>query len=459
MPPKNLKASGRGHQSRKRKKPSPPAPTTKKKQKTAAPRMDSQEPCSNGQLAGRKRDRENLLHEANQKRVQRMFSVMDEEFMKAVCFQAGLGSEQPWEIPIEDLCNKGRSNSQWISIFDRLNKFCALIGDHRSRIILMRRAPKNCPPQNPRTLILFMRHHVYAGPIMDIDETPLRALDGSIIEGKGSWKKFPCLKQFSSSISTLHRSRGYNVESWREACQACINEEKNSANGCWRHTGGKLIEEIGNPIYSEAFDVEFRTLSKLVSHEKESSKGLNPFQLETMVNYFLMEVVDNASKGDLDKAKFFVSVISMLLLSVSLFLRDDDLKDIQVVDFRPQDSIILENGDIDAIAGSFSGKGEDNKQTRLSLVIWRNRVSLLLDPIFWLMLHLCVFSIDDGYIFRHQSESAYAKEIKKALLLLFPDQDWSETCTHVGKKSAYIIARLGEGEIDLIAQAGRNRTE
>ena len=147
----------------------------------------------------------------------------------------------------------------------------------------------------------------------------------------------------------------------------------------------------------------------------------------------------------------------MLLCSVSAFLRDDDLKNLQVVDIIPQDSFILANGELDHIGLSVSGKGELNSMVRLVLILWRNRHSELLNPLNWLLLHFAHSGIRSGYIFPETVDYAY--HIKRALLHCFPREDWSNSCTHIGKKTAYLIARLGNGEIGLISKAARNRTD
>ena len=73
------------------------------------------------------------------------------------------------------------------------------------------------------------------------------------------------------------------------------------------------------------------------------------------------------------------------------------------------------------------------------------------------MLHLAHSGIRNGFIFPSAVE--YGHHIKRALLHCFPQQDWTNSCIHIGKKTAYLLARLGGGEIGLISKAARNRTD
>ena len=168
------------------------------------------------------------------------------------------------------------------------------------------------------------------------------------------------------------------------------------------------------------------------------------------MRFFASEAVSSDKKSI---KKRFVAVIAMFLMSVSCFLRESDLLDIQMVDFKPEDSVMLANGVLDHIAFSSSGKGELNVMVRVCLILWQNRVSQLLDPIDWLLLHLSLSNI------RESSCCKYAEEIKRGLLTCFPSEDWSQSCTHIGKKTAYMFARLGNGEIELIARGARNRSQ
>jgi hypothetical protein len=224
---------------------------------------------------------------------------------------------------------------------------------------------------------MFMRYNVYQGDMFDLDGSILKDVYGHAMQGRGSWRKHSPLKQFKSAISSLNHYRGY-PDKWEEYCSACVEKEESTKNGCDRHTGKKIIENTGNPVESEVFRAEYRTLDALVIHDVDSAKALDPFQLETMVRYFLQEAVrDGNIKAE------FIQVIAMLLCSVSAFLRDDDLKNLEVMDIRPADSFILSNGQLDHIAISVSGKGELNVMTRVVLITWRNRNCDLLDPLNW----------------------------------------------------------------------------
>ena len=130
-----------------------------------------------------------------------------------------------------------------------------------------------------------------------------------------------------------------------------------------------------------------------------------------------------------------------------MFLRDDDVHELQFVDILPEFSTIHANGIVHSIVFRVSGKGEANKKIDVKLVLWRNRVCRKLDAITWLLYYLCHkgVNMEESYIFP-MAHGVYAKFIKKAFLETFPEEDWSFSCTHVGKRTAYLMARLGDGE-------------
>jgi hypothetical protein len=49
--------------------------------------------------------------------------------------------------------------------------------------------------------------------------------------------------------------------------------------------------------------------------------------------------------------------------------------------------------------------------------------------------------------------------LNSAFLEMFPKEDWRNSCTHLGKRTSYLLARLGGGEHVLISLAARNRIE
>eukprot|EP00475_Leptophrys_vorax_P033477 TRINITY_DN52635_c0_g2_i8.p1 TRINITY_DN52635_c0_g2~~TRINITY_DN52635_c0_g2_i8.p1 ORF type:complete len:188 (-),score=41.95 TRINITY_DN52635_c0_g2_i8:9-572(-) len=156
----------------------------------------------------------------------------------------------------------------------------------------------------------------------------------------------------------------------------------------------------------------------------------------------------------------YIQTFTMFLVCIAMFLRDDDIHDLQFMDILPEFSTIHHNGVVDSIVFRISGKGEVNKKIDVKLVLWRNRVCRKLDPISWLLYYLCHkgVNLEEGYIFP-LTAGLYAKTLKKAFLETFPKEDWSFSCTHVGKRTGYLMARLGDGEHATISLAARNRTE
>ena len=181
-------------------------------------------------VIGRKRQNQHKLIMRTAKRAKAMFEISDTRFMEDVCAEAGLGAEDLFEQNIDDLVKSERGNQQWICIYDRINDFLRSIGDHQSRILLLRRPPKNIPPQNPKSLVYFMRMDVYEGDILDFNGKPLKTTSEKIVQGSGSWRKHSPLKQFKSAISSLHEKRG-NGGDWQELCNAGLEEEKKKRKG------------------------------------------------------------------------------------------------------------------------------------------------------------------------------------------------------------------------------------
>lgn len=353
------------------------------------------------------------------------------------------------------------SNAQYVGIFSRLDRFAERIGDNVSRFILRDQAFQLCPPIQVRLLICFMRYQTQKGDILDMNGTLLLDIRQKKIQGLGSWKKVKSLKQFRSAVSKLHRVRGHPGP-WYGKCTICIGlfQENYQSDGCVHHQGHRRIEEVGNPVTHPHFVKEYEVLADSLDKTTQSARALDPFQFLTFGRHLVKLAIDAKGK---EESIYWVKIWTMFILSSNLYLRNDDVSELQFQDIIPSDSQINPCGELERIGFLVQGKCES--MDYVCLLLWRNRANRFLNAINWLLMYLHMTGIRDGYIFTKNSvseepmlEKDYCREIHTQLEVCFPSIDWKRCGSHCGKKTSYLLARLAGGEEIPVTEAARNRT-
>lgn len=81
-----------------------------------------------------------------------------DDHVKQVCQELGLDldGQSPY-LCTKDLARRENSLSQYEQLYRQFWNFCILIGDHRSRVILLEHCPENAPTISIRTFRLFLR--------------------------------------------------------------------------------------------------------------------------------------------------------------------------------------------------------------------------------------------------------------------------------------------------------------
>ena len=86
----------------------------------------------------------------------------------------------------------------------------------------------------------------------------------------------------------------------------------------------------------------------------------------------------------------------MLLITICLFLRGDEVVKIKIEDFNPEISIVDENGIVISLAVTVFGKSDRNPVT---LVMWANDEIPAFCPVKHLLVYLFLSKIKKGYLF------------------------------------------------------------
>jgi hypothetical protein len=411
-------------------------------------------------ISGRQRLREDVIDARTTKKARTLQDSRISNF-KQIITGMELDSNDTQDISLQQIVKSTRSSSQYVGLYQRIDSFCELIGDSTSRIILGVNPPKHAPPIDPKSLIAFAKMMVFEESTVVTNHLgqPLLDIHGEPVLAVGKWLKYSPLSQFKAAVSSLHKKREH-THTWIDKCSACVNAPAHL--GCRFHAGfgRKVVENTGNPTTSTYFVQQFQMLSNMVDHVSEVGKSLDPFQLETFGKYFLTKALQPGAS--LETTVHYIQLWTMYVLCVFAFFRDDDVTSLQVCDLVVYESR-MRNGVLDRLCFLVKGKAE---LTDIQVLVWKNIQSDFLDALSWFSLYLSITNIQNGYIFRKDafgsdvpmSESVFSAEIKKHLVLCFPDCNWTRQAAHTAKRTSYVFAILGGGEEVAIAQAARDRT-
>jgi hypothetical protein len=108
-------------------------------------------------------------------------------------------------------------------------RFCLMIEDYESMIILTDRPPKGAPPIDPNTIVSYMCYKRYlATMIIPNGRDGTKLFNGEHVYGQrtrmhkgkrvGSFRQKINEQQLKAAISTLHVTMGYRGEGYKEVC-------------------------------------------------------------------------------------------------------------------------------------------------------------------------------------------------------------------------------------------------
>ncbi len=335
-----------------------------------------------------------------------------------------------------------------------LYKFCAMIGDHESLLVLNRKAPSVfCPSMNARTIALYMRYKTCeAGEVLlDENDTEVKDVLGSVVKSVGKWKDPGNLNQFLAAVSAIHAARDQDGQ-YLEPCQHCVAayNEDNRSTGCRYHPGEFRIWRRGNPRKSQLVQNVYKQCEDLCSgHVIRGSYQLLPEELMEIRNLCL-------STGKLEDLQLWC----IILVSIFLFLRHDEFHAIKISDIQRDLSCVTETK-IAHLCIKVKGKSDIRPQ---NLVLWAADDAPLLCPIRHLLTYIHLSGIQDGYLFPNLSDrdkprcyESLLRTMKSKFSSVLTRN--SNLTTHTFRKTAYLLALWGGGHFQSIRTSARHKSD
>lgn len=267
-----------------------------------------------------------------------------------------------------------------------MENFCMFIGDYESLLILLEKPPEPfCPAMNPLTICHYI--HFKRWP----KDTPLRniitnelVLDifGNSIVCQGKWKDPKNVDQLISAIGAIHAAKGHR-ECFFDSCKDCIDDGN---LGCRFHRGNPLFWKKGNPkncdLLENIINKNSKDGSSYVSH---GDSPITPWELIDIREH----LINSNNLYDLQ-------IITMILVSVKLFLREDEVSSLRIESFIQDLFVVTPEGYIEGLAVSVQGKSD---QKPVTLMLWADNDIPNLCPIRHLLVYLYESKICSGFIF------------------------------------------------------------
>jgi hypothetical protein len=243
-----------------------------------------------------------------------------------------------------------------------------------------------------RSIILYFEWRRRTGPLKDQAGNLVLDRFGNQIECFGTWVDPGNVYQCRSAITCVHEKYGH-TGSYSEECMNCLQllEECKARNvpfiGCTvqNHTGNPVLRRKGNPRESPSLRNYLKTLSEeTAEYTIQGSEPLDPWEFARVRNHLM-------SSGDPLDLMF----CAIILVGVSLFLREDEVSQITVDDLDFKLSVVSEYA-IDSVGVWVQGKRDAG---RVLLMLWANHANPQICPVRHLFLWLYVSRIRSGFIF------------------------------------------------------------
>ena len=193
-----------------------------------------------------------------------------------------------------------KSSKKYTSFLDNLWRFCERIGHYADMFMLLVVPVDQCPPIDPKTLLLYWKFkdyvQFYQKPIPLSDGTGGYLRDASNDEdilGDGGWSSKSAFTVGHGIIATLHSRRGHGG-AYTPVCDDCRDLFSTSVNrsGCNHHAGRACLFASGCPTHAVKFADYHKKLMAEFSrdgYQEKSKSYIGIDHLTLMLNSYLTE--------------------------------------------------------------------------------------------------------------------------------------------------------------------------
>ena len=371
-----------------------------------------------------------------------------------------------------------------------LRYFTALIGDYESYLMAREIASEDfIPSMKPENIALFIKWK------RNPEGTTLRLGDESVLDVfknpvlcRGDWRDPKQVEGFLSAVTAIHEARGQR-ETFTDLCEECVAREKlNKKTGCKYHRRIDRLWRRGNPRATDLVENVLRQSTKDgANYRVMGDSPLSPRELRILRK----RLISSNSLTDLE-------LWTMIIVSVYLFLRNDDVRNLKFSDLESVNCInwdltqISEDGFVECIGFTIQGKadkkgiGNNNIIIRVYIYFLINFILKVLSYLFYFQMRktriYVLFELSLSWIHISGLKSGYLFPSPHSLLTMVGgvgsqpfDYDvfqryFVDLCytlikrdgifgSHSLRKTAYLLAVWGGGSDTDIMLAARHSTE
>ena len=343
-----------------------------------------------------------------------------------------------------------RSKEAYEVHFKNLLKFCYLVGDYDSSLILDPFCPKFAPSMKVETLVLYLRYKFFDDDevLTDINGNVVMDVDNQPVLCTGTWNDPGNADHVQAAVNAVHEARG-NRGMYSEVCNDCQELTMDDRfKGCPNHSGNPQYCRKGNPTNDPAFRNAVKQVKKYgETYQVRGCDQLMPGEVRQMGTYL-------RSANNLKD----LQTLLVVLLSIKTFLRADDLG-IRIEDFQTDSLCMVNKGGPTNLC--FTVKGKSDKEL-VYLYVWADDDCPDFCALRVLLVYVFLTGIESGPLFfgdkvngEDESQSVKTTQIsyetvKTRLQFLFNkilQNKEKQMGVHLLRKTAYLFAKFGNADL------------
>jgi hypothetical protein len=352
------------------------------------------------------------------------------------------------------------------------NAFCRFaygIGDYSSLLMFDKYCPTYCIPPSVETMVAYVNHRLGEKGTNVVDSTGknlYKCTRGKLVLCIGGWGDPARLDHFRAAMHAVMTARLQN-HSYSDACSECVrlHAMTTPSTGCPFHLSMPLLLRTGDPTKDTVYANNAIRVKKASAWRVEGAGQLLPGDIRDVLDCLV-------SANSVPK----LQIATMLLVSISLFLRKDEITAMSVSDFV-LDLTIAPDQSKPPAGLNVGVKGKSDKHV-VNLFLWLNNDTPDLCPLRFLLVYVYCAGIKEGNLFPTWEE-LYTKPENGEYTTRLTDSDlydevselWTNVLkrmtklgTHTCRKTGYLWAILGGGInisdelLHEIMQAARHKT-
>ena len=278
--------------------------------------------------------------------------------------------------------------------------FCIYMGDYESAILpYQTKCPKNPPPVCDWLAIVFLRYCVQrdSEPVTDPNTDEPIEVRGQPLLSVQNWTGKSTIQNFQAALSMLHNQHDSTRQKYTEACPECQQisfEGIKKGESCGNHGGPSCYWRQGNVITSPKFRQHIKIMKEYAKENYCSSSAASflPSHLRAIRKHLLSQ-----NNGSLDELMRW----TVIILGVRLFLRVDEVLNLEIDSFIPQYFVIKGKKVVSLCVKITNGKTDDDA---MHFQVYDDPDYPELSPVRPLLLFIAASNRKKGFLFPQKEQ-------------------------------------------------------